>query len=145
MKGLRVLITPFLLSVTVFCQTTATSSPAPDLAQYRLEVVIFVGGRSLSAEQLRDAFNIHVGDKFNQAAENQGLERLRQLYGDHGYLNFAVVPELQFDKSRSTVVLRINIDEGGQFTFGQLIPVGQETRAGEAANLRNAPVKSGFR
>jgi outer membrane protein insertion porin family len=83
-------------------------------------------------------FNVPTGDKFNHTAVGKGLERLRQLYGDYGYINFTAVPTLQLDKDRGTVVLTISIDEGDQFTFGQLFLAGQETRAGEADALRNA-------
>ncbi len=144
MNRFRVLTVLFLLlPIASFCQTADTSgrpssSPAPDLSQYRLERVLFEGGRSFSPEQLRDTFNVATGGKFNHTAVGKGLERLRQLYGDYGYINFAAVPHLQLDKDRGTVVLTISIDEGDQFTFGRLILAGQETRAGQADALRNA-------
>jgi hypothetical protein len=133
----------FLLGSTSFCETANTSgrtlsSPAGDLSQYRLEAVLFEGSRSFSPEQLKERFNVPVGDKFNHTAIGQGLERLRQLYGDNGYINFTAVPSLQLDKDRGTVVLTISIDDGIQFTFGKLSLEGQETRAGEADALRNA-------
>jgi outer membrane protein assembly factor BamA len=81
--------------------------------------------------------NVPIGDKFNHTAIGQGLERLRWLYGDYGYITFTAVPGLQLDKDRGTVVLTISIDEGSQFTFGRLFLAGQETRAGEADALRN--------
>src|ERR1700733_13374137 len=141
MNQFRVLTVLFLLGSTGFCQTADTSgrtvsSPAPDLSQYRLEAVIFEGGRSFSAKHLYDTFNVPVGDKFNHTVLGQGLERFRQLYGDYGYFNFTAVPELQLDKDRGTAVLTISIDEGKQFTFGKLFLEGQETRAGEADALR---------
>ena len=143
MNRFAVLTVLFFLGSTGFCQTADTSgrtlsSPAPDLSQYRLEAVIFEGGRSFSAKQLYDAFNVPVGDKFDRTAESKGLERLRQLYGDYGYINFTAVPTPQLDKDRSTVVLKISIDEGQQFAFGKLFLEGQETRPGEADALRNA-------
>ena len=143
MNLFRVLTVLFLLGSTGFCQTADTSgrtlsSPAPDFSRYRLEAVIFEGGRSFSAKQLYDTFNVPLGDKFNHTVLGQGLERLRQLYGDDGYFNFTAVPELQLVKDRGTVVLTISIDEGKQFTFGKLFLEGQETRAGEADALRNA-------
>jgi outer membrane protein assembly factor BamA len=143
MNRFAVLSVLFLLGSTGFCQTADTSgrtlsSPAPDLSQYRLEAVIFEGGRSFSAKQLYDTFNVPVGDKFNHTAIGQGLDRLRQLYGDYGYINFTAVPTLRVEQDRGTVVLKISVDEGQQFTFGKLFLEGQETRAGEADALRNA-------
>ncbi len=143
MNRFAVLTVLFLLGFTGFCQTADTprktlSSPAPDLSQYRLEAVLFEGSRSFSPEQLRETFNVPAGGKFNHTAIGQGLERLNQLYGDHGYINFTAVPTLQLDKDRGTVVLTISMDDGNQFTFGQLFLAGQETRAGEADALHNA-------
>jgi len=102
------------------------------------KAVLFEGSRSFSPEQLKDRFNVPIGDKFNHVAAGKGLERLRQLYNDNGYINFTAVPTLQLDRDRGTVVLTISIDEGQQFTFGKLFLEGQETRAGEADALRNA-------
>jgi len=138
-----VLTVLFLLGSAGFCQTADTSgrthsSPAPDLSQYRLKEVIFEGGRSFSAKQLYDTFNVPVGDKLNHIAAGQGLERLRELYEDYGYINFTAVPTLKLDKDRGTVVLTISIDEGQQFTFGKLFFEGQEPWAGEADALRKA-------
>ncbi len=106
--------------------------------QYRLEALIFDGGLSFSAEQLRDAFTVRVGDEFNSTAMGKGLERLRQLYSTNGHINFTAVPTLQFEEDRSTVVLKVDIDEGPEFNFGRLFFEGKETRAGEANALLTA-------
>jgi outer membrane translocation and assembly module TamA len=132
-----------ILGSTAVCQTahtshTASSSPAPDLSQYRLEAVDFVGNHAVSTEQIRDAFHVPVGNKFDHTAVDQGLDRLRQLYGDNGYVNFTAVPMLQLNKALGTVVLTVSIDDGPQFTFGRLFFEGQEPRAGETEALRNA-------
>ena len=143
MNRLCVLTVLFLLGPTSFCTAAHTSGRAfsgslPDLSQYRLEAVLFEGAISFSQEQLNDVFNVPTGDKFNHSAIGKGLERLRQLYGDYGYINFTAVPVLQLNKDRGTVVLTLSIDEGSQFSFGRLFLAGQETRAGEADDLRNA-------
>jgi hypothetical protein len=106
--------------------------------RYRLEAVIFEGGLSFSAEQLRDALNVPVGGEFNATAIGKGLDSLRQLYSTNGHINFTAVPTLQFEEDRSTVVLRLNIDEGDVFNFGRLFFEGKETRAGEANALLSA-------
>ena len=106
--------------------------------QYRLEAVILEGGRSFSAEQLRDAFHVSAGDVFNSTAIGNGLDHVRQLYSTNGHVNFTAVPELHLDEDRSTAVIRVNIDEGPEFDFGRLFLVGKETRAGEANALLSA-------
>ena len=79
-----------------------------------------------------------MGNKFDREAVSQGLERLRLIYGDHGYINFTAVPMLQIDKNRGTVVLTLSIDDGAQFTFGRLLLTGQETRKGGDLALHKA-------
>ena len=132
----------FLLGPTSFCQTANTSADtpsiqAPQLAQYRLEAIDFVGSHSFSIGQLKDAFDVPVGNKFDREAIDQGLERLRLIYGDHGYINFTAVPMLQIDKNGGTVVLTLSLDDGAQFKFGRLLVTGQET-PGEADALYKA-------
>jgi hypothetical protein len=89
MNRFGVLTVLFLLCSPSFSQTADTSgtthsSPAPDLSQYRLKEVIFEGGRSFSAKRLYDTFHVPVGGKLDHIAAAQGLERLRELYGDYG-------------------------------------------------------------
>jgi outer membrane protein assembly factor BamA len=143
MNRFRMLAILFLLGPAGFCQTPDTSGktlsrPAPDLSQYRLEAILFEGSRSFSPEQLKDTFKVPIGGKFNHTAVVQGLERLREHYNDHGYINFTAVPTLQVNKDRGAVALTISMDDGEQFTFGKLFLEGQQTRAGEADALRNA-------
>ena len=69
MNRFSVLAVLFLVGATSFCQAANTPgrtlSSAPDLSQYRLEAVLFEGSRSFSPEQLKETFNVPVGDKFN--------------------------------------------------------------------------------
>jgi outer membrane protein assembly factor BamA len=144
MNRFQILTALFLLGSAGFCQTaqtprTAGASAAPDYSRYRLEAIHFEGARAFSAEQLRDTFSVSTGEQFNHLAVRHGLERLRLLYGDHGYINFTAVPTLQVEQGQgTTVLLTVSIDEGAQFTFGRLVLEGQETRQGEADAMRNA-------
>jgi outer membrane protein assembly factor BamA len=105
---------------------------------YRIQGVVFEGGKSFSQEQLADAFHVQVGGELNHIAIGHGLERLRQLYSANGYFNFTAAPMLQVENDRNTVVLTISIDDGEQFNFGQLFLAGDETWMGEANALRRA-------
>ena len=89
MNRFSVLMALILLGSTSFCQAANTPATTPsshgtELAQYRLEAINFVGSNSFSIEQLKEAFNVPVGNKFDHRAVGQGLERLRLIYGDHG-------------------------------------------------------------
>jgi hypothetical protein len=143
MNRVRLFMVLFLLGSASFCQGIDTSaatpsSQAPDLALYQLKAINFDGERSFSVERLRESFHVPVGTRFDHAAVDQGLERLRVLYGNHGNINFTAVPTFQIDRESKTVVLMLKIDEGARFAFGQLFFEGQETRIGEANALRHA-------
>lgn len=60
------------------------------------------------------------GELFNRTKIAEGLEMARNLYGSQGYINFACVPTPQIDRQAGTVAFVIDIDEGGQFHFGEL-------------------------
>src|SRR5262249_2387367 len=45
----------------------------------------------------------------------KGLENLRQVYGQLGYINFSSVPETQVDEENKLIMLALDFDEGRQF------------------------------
>jgi outer membrane protein assembly factor BamA len=106
--------------------------------RYRLEAIIFEGGLSFSAEQLRDTFHAAVGDEFNGSAIGKGLESLRQLYSTDGHINFTAVPQLRIEQDRGSVELIVSMEEGPVFNFGRLHVEGKEIRAGKADALLSA-------
>jgi hypothetical protein len=59
---------PELAGHTANTSNAAPSSPAPDLAQYRLEAITFVGYQVIAAERLKDAYHVTVGNKFDHSA-----------------------------------------------------------------------------
>jgi outer membrane protein assembly factor BamA len=82
--------------------------------QYRLGELHFAGVHAFSESQLRSVFARQPGDIFSRAIVARGLDKLHQLYGSRGYVNFTAFPDAQFDQNSATANLTIDIDEGRQ-------------------------------
>ena len=88
--------------------------------QYRLGDLRIIHMRTFPESQLRDLFPLQSGDVFRRDRIAKGLENLRRLYGEQGYLNFTAVPQTEFDEDTSTAYLSVDVDEGQQFQWGDL-------------------------
>lgn len=106
-----------------FLQPSATPSGRPpqsmDIsvrvsagAQYRLSGFSINGAQAFSQDEIIRQFPIHPGALFNATAIGKGLDSLKDLYGAKGYVNFGVIPRMQFDDVRQTVTLVLDINEG---------------------------------
>jgi outer membrane protein assembly factor BamA len=88
--------------------------------QYRLGPIRFLSNSNQvigNQESLRALFPIADGDIFSRKEIAEGLEKLRQAYGEMGYINFTAVPDTSFDDEKRLAYLEINIDQGKQFRF----------------------------
>ena len=83
--------------------------------RYRLGNIELRGYKAFDSQTLRPLFPLNRGDIFDIEKVRQGLEALRDLYGESGYLNFTPVPDTQFDESNHTISLVMDVDEGEQF------------------------------
>jgi outer membrane translocation and assembly module TamA len=93
--------------------------------QYRLQGIHFAGMKVFPEEQLLSLIPIRPGEIFNRAKVAKGLEALQHLYDSAGYVNFTSVPETRFDEANATIAINIDIDEGRQFRWGDLIITGR--------------------
>jgi outer membrane protein assembly factor BamA len=84
-------------------------------AQYKLHEITFKNNRAIFSESLRDMFRIKDGDIFSREKIAKGLENLRKVYGEFGYINYTGVPVTTFDEEHKLANLEIDIDEGKQF------------------------------
>ena len=64
---------------------------------------------------MRPLFQMGEGDIFSTAKLRKGLENMRKLYGEFGYIDF--VPEPSFEPIPNTdkIDLTLTVDEGKQF------------------------------
>ncbi len=70
-------------------------------------------------------FNMADGDVFSTAKLRKGIENMKKLYGEFGYIDF--VPEPSFDVNGDKVDLTINADEGKQFFVRRIDFTGNTT------------------
>ncbi|MCS7025510.1 MAG: outer membrane protein assembly factor BamA [Bryobacteraceae bacterium] len=85
--------------------------------QYRLNKINFVGMKLFRTPEslTRPLFQMAEGDVFSTAKLRKGLEQMRKLYGQFGYIDF--VPEPSFDviPNSDKLDLTLTVDEGKQF------------------------------
>jgi outer membrane protein assembly factor BamA len=107
--------------------------------QYRLAQITFKNNRAVTnSEALRAIFAIKDGDIFSREAIAKGLESLRRVYGELGYINAVSVPETTFNDDSQTISIYVNIDEGKQFYVSNISITGADP-----AVLRVLPLKPG--
>ena len=104
-------------------------------AQYRLSEIRFTGISIFSLELVRKQFPVEPGGLFDATAISRGLERVKNLYVENGYVRFGAIPMPQIDEVGHTIVLTVDVDEGQPSNFGSLILQGQEPRPGVAKRL----------
>ncbi len=85
--------------------------------KYKLGKINFEGVKFFRTPEslFRPVFGMGEGDVFSTAKFRKGLEQLRKLYGEFGFLD--MVPEPNFDPNTTTGVLDLtmSVDEGKQF------------------------------
>jgi outer membrane protein insertion porin family len=90
--------------------------PVTEGDRYRLGSITFSGNKAITNNQaLRSAFAMKDGDIFDTEKVRKGLEGLRKIYGEFGYINFTPVPDTQIDEAKKLVNLKIDLDEGKPF------------------------------
>ena len=103
--------------------------------KYRLRDIRFSSSSVFSASELRVAFPINDGDIFDRERVALGLESLRKLYGNRGYMYFSAVPETEVDDAVRTISFKMDLDEGPLFHVGSLTVRGEESQPGARDKL----------
>jgi outer membrane protein assembly factor BamA len=112
-------------------------------SRYRLKEITFANVQPMknlafAKSELRQKFPISDGAIFDVEKIRAGLEQLRKLYANEGYINFTPVPNTQADDAAGTVALRVDVDEGVVFRLGNLVLDGVEPVPGAGAKLQDA-------
>jgi hypothetical protein len=111
--------------------------------QYRLGGIAFQGNKALpNAERLRSLFLINDGDIFSRSKVAEGLENLREAYGEFGYINYTGVPNTAIDNEKHRIHLTVDIDEGGQFHVERVEVHGLDVATRQTL-LRDSPLQGG--
>lgn len=103
--------------------------PVEEGERYRLHEITFSGNKALSnTDSLRKIFKMKEGDIFNVDYVRKGLDELRKAYGQYGYINYTAVPETTIvDEEKRLIDLRLDIDEGKQYSVRRIEFVGNTT------------------
>jgi outer membrane protein insertion porin family len=85
--------------------------------KYYLRNVNFVGMKLFRTPDLiaRSVFKMGPGDVFSTEKLQKGLEDLRKLYGNFGYIDFVPSPDPEVVPGKDQIDLTIDVDEGHQF------------------------------
>ena len=94
--------------------------------QYRLVGVSWRGNAALSQSDLAKLIPFEPGELFSRAKIAEGLKAAKKLYDSRGYINYTVIPTPIADDDAGTVAFEMDVDEGGQFRFGELDVQGME-------------------
>jgi outer membrane protein insertion porin family len=85
--------------------------------QYHLNNINFVGVKLFKTPDalMRPLFQMQQGDIFSTAKLRKGMENLRKLYGEFGYIDFVPEPVPEPLPGTDKIDLTFNVDEGKQF------------------------------
>ena len=91
--------------------------PVEEGKLYKLEKANFVGVKVFREPEavLLPLFGMRQGDVFSTDKLRKGLENMRKLYGQFGFINFVPEPSFDFTPNTDKIDLTITADEGKQF------------------------------
>jgi len=115
-----------MISILTICLAIAYIMPGPpgpqeiqptqDLSGYRLAELKLTNTVHLNSEMLRDrVFSIKDGDPYDTQLVKEGLEKIKKLYEDMGYIDFAYTPHLDINQSEKTVSCSFNFIPGTRY------------------------------
>jgi outer membrane protein insertion porin family len=85
--------------------------------QFRLGKVTFEGVKFFRTPEalFQPVFGMGEGDVFSTAKLRKGMEQLRKLYGEFGYLDMVPEPGFEPDPKTGVIDMSLSVDEGSQF------------------------------
>ncbi len=97
--------------------------------RYYLGKFSFTGVKLFRTPQtlMRPLFQMSEGDVFSTAKLRKGVENMRKLYGEFGYIDFVVEPDPEPVAGTNKVDLNLSVDEGKQFFVRRIDFTGNNT------------------
>jgi outer membrane protein insertion porin family len=91
--------------------------PIEEGRQYHLNKINFVGMKLFRTPDslMKPLFQMGEGDVFSTAKLRKGLESMRKLYGQFGYIDFVPEPGFDIIPNSDKLDMTLNVDEGKQF------------------------------
>ena len=116
--------------------------PSTPGAVYHWKEAAWHGNKVLSADVLDRALRVNPGELANGMAIEGGWDRVREAYGQQGYLEAKVDPVASYDDQAHTVSYSVAITEGQQYRYHEMTITGMSS-TGEGM-IRDAwPIKPG--
>ena len=91
---------------------------------------------------MRCRFPIKDGEVFSRERIAKGLENLRKVYGEMGYINYTGVPATKFDDKKRTISVAVALDSGKQFYISSINVLGRDDTSSQEL-LRDFPLMAG--
>ena len=85
--------------------------------KYKLHAISFTGVKFFRTPEalMRPLFGMSEGDVFSTAKLRKGIENMRKLYGEFGFIDFVGEPGFEPDTKAGTIDMSLSVDEGKQF------------------------------
>src|SRR5271165_4502082 len=109
---------------------------------YHWKDVEWSGNQTLSVITLATTLGLKPGDVANGMDIEAGWDRIREEYGQRGYLEVKLTPTATYDDEAHTVSYAVSITEGHAFHFNQMTITGMSL-AGERMIREAWPAKQG--
>jgi hypothetical protein len=94
-----------------------SGKPSAYLEGYRLVDLQVSGATAFPREALMAEFPIRVGDKADMSRVTEGLNRIKRLFEEAGYIDFKYTPWMDVDRAAKTVACSFDIVQGRQYTI----------------------------
>jgi outer membrane protein assembly factor BamA len=104
--------------------------------QYKLKELEWSGNQAFSTDELQKMVHARGGEPANTVRIGDNLKDIQKLYGSRGFVTATLAAKADFDDAASTVVIRIDVQEGFVYHMGELALRGLDNSL--TAKLRNA-------
>lgn len=88
--------------------------------QYRLANLTIKDCTLFKTEVMERAIGVKKGDIFNYKKVQDAIEQIKKLYGNLGYINWASIPNVDFDEKNKTINLTLTFVEDKQFFVNRI-------------------------
>jgi outer membrane protein assembly factor BamA len=109
---------------------------------YHWNTVEWTGNLALSTITLAGTLGLKAGDLADGMGIEAGWDRIREEYGQRGYLDVKLTPTASYDDQAHTVSYAVSITEGPVYHYNQMVITGMSL-AGERMIREAWPIKKG--
>jgi outer membrane protein assembly factor BamA len=98
------------------------------------------GTASLGPTNLQCLIPMHDGEVYNRDRLYAGLDAVSRAYQERGFIDLTYNVEMQFDQTNQTVSISVELNEGKQYTWGNIQVIGLDPKM---ETLLKSQVKKG--